>query len=127
MSSIICANIREPDKDRFKFTVRDITPSETNLSRARASKRGTALINFRGAIPESFRPMMQSREGQALVDNSDSEHSMEVDANFIGATQIYEPPPETETVAEYAAAQTLSSRYAANRCSYVKCCRHTRP
>jgi hypothetical protein len=35
-----------------------------------------------------------------MTDGTDDDLSMEVDANFIGATQLYEPPPEIPIKAE---------------------------
>lgn len=108
VGNIVRANICEPDNHGFEVTVRDILP------RHLASSRGAAVFSFRGEAPESFRAIAKSREIRTLADNN--KHSMDVDAMFFGVTRLYEPPPGTKPVAEYAAFSPPRSVYAADCC-----------
>ena len=45
---------------------------------------------------------MRSGDSEVFFgDSDDEESSMDVDAKFIGLTQLYEPPSNTDIVAEY--------------------------
>jgi len=98
----------------FRFTVKDITPSAIKNSPSNASRRGTALITFRAQVPALFRDIMRSSESQILNIHGDMEPSMEVDSKFIGATQLYEQPPGTDIIAEYAVGISLLENKADN-------------
>jgi hypothetical protein len=93
----------DSEKASTDIEVEDITQSTINSSPSRTGKRGTALVIFRGLVPERFRAVMKSSEDSDVFNNSEDEEklSIDLDTKFIGATQLYEPPLDVEIVAEY--------------------------
>jgi hypothetical protein len=66
-----------------------------------SAKRGTCMILFRGPVPELFRAAIRDDRGFVLSDVDDAGLTMDVDARFLGATQLYEPKVSTDHHAEY--------------------------
>lgn len=104
VTDIIRKNMSDSEKASTKIEVKDITQSTIKYSPSRTGKRGTALVIFRGLVPEPFSAVMKSSEdSDVFFNNSEDEEelSIDLDTKFIGATQLYEPRPEVEVVAEY--------------------------
>lgn len=89
LTKIIHANASIDDDGDVPFDYRcmDITPAIS-----RKTKRGMAMVSFRGKVPKAFQPLMQSPDPVTMTSGEGEELSMEVDAGFIDATQLYEPP-----------------------------------
>jgi len=92
-------------------TVREIikanTPAGTDFNLdircVTVSRRwGAALAYFRGNVAREFKALFGISEPSFMTNKQDRPHerSMEVDANFIGLTQLYEPPPDKQVKAE---------------------------
>jgi len=104
VTNIIRKYMSDSEKVSTKFVVKDITQSTIKCSPSRTGKRGTALVIFRGLVPEPFRAVMKSSEdSDVFANNSEDEEelSIDLDTKFIGATQLYEPQLDVEIVAEY--------------------------
>lgn len=90
------------DPASFQFDIQDITSSAVMNNSKTVRRRGTALLIFRGPVPESLQALIQGADGRIPPGSYDSvEPSMDIDANFIGITQLYGPRSEDEIVAEF--------------------------
>ncbi|KAH8779030.1 hypothetical protein BGZ57DRAFT_342309 [Hyaloscypha finlandica] len=104
VTDMIRKNMSDSEKTSTRFVVKDITQSAIKCSPSRTGKRGTALVIFRGLVPEPFMAVMKSSEdSDVFANNSEDEEelSIDLDTKFIGATQLYEPQLDVEIVAEY--------------------------
>jgi hypothetical protein len=75
----------------LNFRIRDVTaPTSDPVGTPRS---GTALIYFHDDVPEKFKALIKSTVSSYMTNgkNDRLERSMEVDANFIGLTQLHEP------------------------------------
>jgi len=100
IDDIISNNTGDVDAPAFDYEVQNITPRDTRKGSSMIRSRGTALITFRGQIPNVFRDILQTRETRMLTNGETNGISMDIDARFIGTTQLYEPPSGTDIVAE---------------------------
>ncbi|KAE8440465.1 hypothetical protein EG329_007585, partial [Mollisiaceae sp. DMI_Dod_QoI] len=110
VTNIIRKNMSDSEKASIKFVVKDITRSTIKYSSSTTGKRGTALVIFRGLVPEPFKAVMKSSDDSDVFVNSEDEEelSIDLDTKFIGATQLYEPQPNVEIVADIIAIHGLN-------------------
>jgi len=96
-SGTTCGNDGE-----YRMDVRDVTPSNLGRSKLGKAKRGSAIIYFQGTVPDGLRNLSTKSDNSKAItsDSTDGGLSMEVDANFFGITQLYEPPPTSTVSAE---------------------------
>jgi len=90
-------------RDIIKANVEDDTLVHYEVLGVTVSrKRGSALLYFRGGVPESFRVLLSSGQVDTMTNKQSGqlERTLEVDARFIGLTHLYEPPPDMEVKAE---------------------------
>jgi hypothetical protein len=100
--------VEEKRATDYSFIVRDITPFLIRDTAHTSPRRGTAIIYFRGPVPDSFQVLVNDTESHNMTDGTNSGLSMEIDAGFIGATQLYEPPPEITIKADIVAIHGLN-------------------
>lgn len=106
MSDIVHRIISKHTTDRGETAsrpvVQDITDLFATKTRIKTTGRGTALIMFPGPVPELFQRVMRDKTAELLADTTGRNTiSMEVDAKFIGMTQLHGPPPDVKHMAEY--------------------------
>lgn len=99
---IIAKNITNQQEMALVPDIKDITPLLTTKTAIRPTRRGTALIIFSGPVPNLFRDIMHANIARVLTDKTGKVNiSMDVDAKFVGMTQLHEPPPGVKHEAEY--------------------------
>ncbi|KAH8883060.1 hypothetical protein GQ53DRAFT_772040 [Thozetella sp. PMI_491] len=104
---LILDKLSDAEKEYAKFSIKDVSGRRF----FDGSERGTALVIFRGLVPKPLQAVIRSREDSELFSNdSDDEEdlSMDLDTKFIGATQLYEPPPSVEIAADIIAIHGLN-------------------
>ncbi|OQV05948.1 hypothetical protein CLAIMM_10599 isoform 1 [Cladophialophora immunda] len=109
ITDIIFKKLSDIDRTSTKFTVEDITRSSVKYSASKSGKKGAALIAFRDVVPATFQAVTRSSNSVVFSgDSDDDELSMDVDANFIGATQLHEPESKADIVADIVAIHGLN-------------------
>ena len=99
---IISKHTTDQEETASKPVVQDITDLFATKTRIKTTGRGTALIMFPGPVPEPFQHVMRGKTAKLLADTTGrSTISMEVDAKFIGMTQLHGLPPDVKHMAEY--------------------------
>lgn len=98
---ILNANITGSDNLDFKFTIKEVTTLPNRHRSMRTPKRGSAIVYFRGNVPDELKKLFTKESiSEVMCAGEDDELSMEVDAHFLGATQLHEPPPDIPVQAE---------------------------
>ncbi|KAK3365573.1 hypothetical protein B0T24DRAFT_393081 [Lasiosphaeria ovina] len=93
----------------FKPIVQDITHPFAIKTSIKTTGRGTALIMFPDPVPAFFQDVMHGKIAKELADTTGRDTiSMEVDAKFIGMTQLHGLAPDVKHMADIVAIHGLN-------------------